>query len=144
MQLIQDRSRRSHDLPAVYALTTHSYTGLDSNFEENFEKVSSWIKEDITEKDLILVPIHKHSHWSLITFNVKEKIMMYHDSILGTRKTSNALKIMAKFFTKYWANRGLEISIKTKVEERATLQTNSYDCGVFVCENAEVLSREKT
>ena len=143
LHLIQERSRKVQNLPSVYAMPVHAYTGLDEDFERNFEAVASWIKEDLEEKDMIFIPINKLEHWSLVVFRVKEKLLTYYDSILGTRKTSNALKKMKRFFTKYFTIKRKEIKIITKVEERASLQANSYDCGVFLCENAEILSRGK-
>ena len=143
LHLIQERSTKVQDLPAVYAMPVHAYTWLDEDFERNFKTVESWIKEDLEEKDMIFIPINKAEHWRLVVFNVKEELLTYYDSILGTRKTSNALKTIKAFLTQYFSRKSKEIKITTKVEEKASLQTNSYDCGVFLCENAEILSRKK-
>ena len=144
LHLVQERSRQP-GLQKVYALSTHAYTGLDLNFEHNYKKEVDFLEKasvDLEDQDLILIPIHKREHWSLVTFKVKEKVLSYHDSILGTRKTSNALKIIERFLTRYFKSKGIEVVIKKRVEEKAALQRNSYDCGVFVCENAEILSRQ--
>ena len=143
LHLIQERNSKQN-LQEVYAIPVHAYTGLDLDFEGNFSEVCRWIRKvDLGEKDLILIPINKREHWSLITYKVKEKIMTYHDSIRGTRQTSNALKVMEKFLVKYFSLKGKEISITKKIEENASLQKNGYDCGVFLCQNAEILSREE-
>ena len=55
LNLIQERSSRPN-IPSVYAMTTHAYTWLDEDFSRNFDKVESWIKEDLENKDIILVP----------------------------------------------------------------------------------------
>ena len=144
LHLIQERNRKQN-LQAVYAIPVHAYTGLDLNFEDNINKVLRWIRKvDLGEKDLILIPINKREHWSLVTYKVKEKVLTYHDSILGTRNTSNALKVMEKFLVRYFSLKGKEVAITKKIEEKASLQKNGYDCGVFLCQNAEILSREET
>ena len=143
LNLIQERSNRPN-IPSVYALTTHAYTWLDTDFSRNFDKVESWIKEDLENKDMILVPIHKDDHWTLIVFETKRSLITYYDSIVGTRRTTNAPRVMKSFFTQLWKKRGKTLNVKTKIDETAPLQTNGYDCGVFVCENAEMLSRGAT
>ena len=89
LNLIQERSSRPN-IPSVYAMTTHAYTWLDEDFSRNFDKVESWIKEDLENKDIILVPIHKDDHWTLIVFETKLSLITYYDSIVGTRRTTNA------------------------------------------------------
>ena len=140
LHLIQERSS-SPKLPSVYAMTIHSYTWLDEDFSLNFSKVESWIKEDLESKDIVLVPIHKQDHYSLVVFDTKKPPITYHDSVLGTRRTRNAPGVMKRFFTELWKQKGKSLSVKTKIDESAPLQSNGYDCGVFVCENAEMISR---
>ena len=41
-------------------------------------------------------------HWSLVVFDTKKSLLTYHDSIIGTRRTSNALKVMEEFFKQHW------------------------------------------
>ena len=144
LHLIQDRSRRPN-IPSVYAMPIHSYTWLDADFSLNATKVESWIKEDLERKDIVLVPIHKEDHYSLVVFDTKKSLITYHDSIIGTRRTSNAPRVMKRFFTQLWEKKGKPLNIiKTKIDETAPLQNNGYDCGVFVCENAEMISRGVT
>ena len=143
LNLIQERSSRPN-IPSVYAMTTHAYTWLDEDFSRNFDKVESWIKEDLENKDIILVPIHKNDHWTLIVFETKLSLITYYDSIVGTRRTTNAPRVMKSFFTQLWKKKGKTLNVKTKIDETAPLQSNGYDCGVFVCENAEMLSRGVT
>ena len=140
LHLIQERSKKP-GLPTVYAMTTHAYTWLDLDFSKNFDKVESWIPDDITTNDIILIPIHKINHWSLVVFNTKKSLLTYHDSVIGTRRTSNANKVMKRFFSKLCEKKGKALKIQTRIDERAPLQRNGYDCGVFVCENAELISR---
>ena len=71
-------------------------------------------------------------HWSLVVFDTKKPLLTYHDSIIGTRRTSNGLKVMRKCFKEHWEEHGKELEVETKVDEASPLQENSYDCGVFV------------
>ena len=50
---------------------------------------------------------------------------------------------MKRFLTKVWENKGKELKVQIKVDEKAPLQSNSYDCGVFICENAERITRKE-
>ena len=74
-------------------------------------------------------------------FDTKKSLITYHDSIIGTRRTSSALKVMRKFFKQHWEEHGKELEVETKVDEASPLQENSYDCKVFVCENAEMITK---
>ena len=69
-------------------------------------------------------------------------MLAYYDSIYGNRRRSNAPKVIKRFIEHYWRNRGLVIKLKVRVMENAPLQGNGYDCGVFVCQNAEKISRD--
>ena len=140
LHLIQERSKEEN-LPTICALPVHLYTGLDLNYTLNAEKYSGWIKEDLEKVDIILIPVNKTDHWSLLAMEVKKMELTLHDSIMGSRKTSNAPRIIKKFLQDHWARKGKEVKIRTKIEEKAALQGNGYDCGVFLLENAEMLSR---
>ena len=50
---------------------------------------------------------------------------------------------MKRFLTKVWENKGKELKVQIKVDEKAPLQSNSYDCSVFICENAERITRKE-
>ena len=58
---------------SVYSMPVYAYTWLNEDFEKNFPVVSGWIKEDLEEKETILVPINCKEHWSLVT-STSEKI----------------------------------------------------------------------
>ena len=140
LHLLQERSK-TESLRSVYAMSCHTYTWLDENFSMNFDKVSDWIKEDLTSKDIILIPINKMDHWTLVVYDAQKTTLTYYDSILGTRSSSNALKVMKKFLIQHWGKKGKTLTVKTTIDSKAPLQSNSYDCGVFVCENARKICR---
>ena len=53
-------------------------------------------------------------------------------------------QLTMSFFTQLWKKKGKTLNVKTKIDETAPLQNNGYDCGVFVCENVEMLTRGVT
>ena len=125
----------------VHSLCSYMFPKLEQDFDTEFEVLNQWIKVDLTEYDIILVPIHKDDHWTLISLAVQEKMIYYYDSILGTRKSSSAPRVFRKFFERYFERRGKDNQFKIKIMENAPLQKNGYDCGVFTCQNAEKIAR---
>ena len=55
---------------------------------------------------------------------------------------SNAPKMIKRFIEHYWRMKEKVIKLKVKIVENAPLQGNGYDCGVFLCQNAEKLARK--
>ena len=141
MFLIKERNQTGN-LPAVGVLSVHMFKLLDENFQTGYEKTRNWIREDLTQKDIILVPIHRLSHWSLVAVDMKEHTISYYDSILGSRRTSNAPKIIKKHMETYCREKGKDITFSIDIKDNAPLQRNGVDCGVFVCQNAEKIARQ--
>ena len=142
LQLIRQRNI-SDELPKIYPLTTHAFSWLEVDYERNFSKVMSWCSpEDLTEMEMLLIPIHKADHWSLVVVDIRKQTLSYYDSIGGNRRRSNAPRVMKRFVEQYWQHKGKKIQLKVKIVDNAPLQMNGYDCGVFVCQNAEKLSRD--
>ena len=139
MQLIRERNFKD-GLQRVYPLTTHTYTWLEENYDGNYSRVSEWFK-NLADTDMILAPIHKADHWSLVVIDVRKELLSYYDSIYGSRHRSNAPKVIKRFIEQYWRSEDKHIKLKIKVVENAPLQANGYDCGVFVCQNAEKIAR---
>ena len=139
--LIGQRNKKER-LASVYQFSTHSCSWLETgNFDTQYAIVESWIKVDLTEMELILIPIHKNEHWTLISVDVKKQVLSYYDSIRGSRKTASAPRTIKRFLEKYWEQKGKVINLKKVVVENAPVQGNAYDCGVFVCQNAEKIAR---
>ena len=139
LELIRQRNLRK-DMMKIYPLTTHTYSWLEENYDRNFPVVSRWCK-NITDMNMILVPIHKADHWSLVVVDLGREILSYYDSIAGNQKRSNAPKVIKKFIEHLWRRKGKSIKLKVKIMENAPLQGNGYDCGVFVCQNSEKIAR---
>ena len=141
-QLIKERNRGHETLPKVEVLSLFLYKKLEVvGIEEGFNKTKTWIQEDLREKDIVLIPIHKNDHWTLICVDIEKKVIKLYDSIIGTRRTANAPRLMKKYMEKYFQAKGEEVLFKIKICEDAPLQQNGVDCGVFAAQNAEKLAR---
>jgi len=97
------------------------------------KQTKNWFKEDLREKDLILCPIHRADHWSLVAIDTRTKTVNYLDSLQGSRNISPAPGIMKKFIEKYYRDKGETVKFKVKVRKDAPVQGNGFDCGVFTC-----------
>merc|ERR1712029_556492 len=115
MKLIEQRSQESPNLPRTYACTTFLFTKLKAfGVEVGMEQTQNWFKEDLREKDLILCPIHRADHWSLVAIDTRTKIVNYLDSLQGSRNISPAPGIMKKFIEKYYRDKGETVKFKVK------------------------------
>ena len=138
MNLIQQRSLECPNLPRTYACTTFFFTKLKRfGVEEGTKQTRNWFKEDLREMDVILCPVHRADHWSLVAIDTRTKTVNYLDSLQGSRKRSPAPGIMKKFIEKYYREKGEQVKFKVKVRKDAPVQENGFDCGVFTCKYAE-------
>ena len=76
LYLIMERNQ-TKEMQRVYPLTTHAYSWLETDYDRNFLKVVSWCREDTTSMDIILAPIHKADHWSLVVVDIKKETLSY-------------------------------------------------------------------
>merc|ERR1712142_650445 len=104
----------------------------------------SWIKEDLRRKDQIIFPIHIASevHWSLIVVETRTKTVNYFDSLERTRIFHMSPVTIKKFMEEYYKDRGETVIFRIRRRIDAPLQENGYDCGVFLCQNAERITQE--
>ena len=141
--IIRERNRKE-GLPIIGVTSVFLYKKLDENvsFEDAFHDVERWNKEDLRHCDIILCPIHKRDHWSLVSIDTKRRTLEYFDSIIGNRRASNASRLMKRFIEEYYKRRGEEVTFSIKIREDAPIQENGVDCGVFVCQNADKIARK--
>ena len=60
LRLIKERNDKDQELPSVATQTVFFFKKLDRlGLEEGSKQTENWIKENLLEKDLFLIPIHK-------------------------------------------------------------------------------------
>ncbi|KAL1443897.1 hypothetical protein MTO96_030143 [Rhipicephalus appendiculatus] len=121
MNLIAARSAERKGLPRLYAFSTFFVPKL---IRSGYEGVSRWTRNvDIFAFDVLLVPLHFTAHWCLVVVDFRERRIAYYDSLGPPFKTPGCLTLMQRVAD-------------------VPLQENNNDCGVFVCQYAECLSRD--
>ena len=120
-------------------MNTFVYNILDEDgLEEGEKRMEGWLKVDLRTKDLLICPINKNHHWTMIIIDTKRKRIDYFDSLRGSRKASGAPKMMKRFVESYYRKRGeKEANFRIKIRQDTPVQTNGVDCGVFALRCAE-------
>ncbi|XP_022419001.1 sentrin-specific protease 2-like, partial [Delphinapterus leucas] len=78
MNLLVERNKKQ-GYPALYAFSTFFYPKLKSG---GYQAVKRWTKGvNLFEQELILVPIHRKVHWSLVVIDLRKKCLKYLDSM---------------------------------------------------------------
>ena len=140
--LIKRRNQSDPKLPTIAVLTVYFYQRLDRlGVEEGYTQTIKWIKEDLRDKDIILIPINKREHFSLVCVYPKEGKIHYLDSIVGSRKVSNAGGIIKKYMELYYKERGEVKRFNIRIRDDIPIQQGAVDCGVFICQYAERIAR---
>lgn len=130
-------------------LDVHCFSSfLFSQFElGGHEVVKRWTKKvDLFQKHLVLFPINlENMHWVLGVINNRQKRFEYYDSLGG--RNPDALRKLRRYYqdehrAKKQAN--LALTDWTDYQPMVPLQSNSSDCGVFVCQFMHSLSRDST
>jgi len=119
---------------------------LDTERGYLYSNVRRWTRKfNIFEKDKIFCPVNlSNTHWALAVIYMTQKKIIYYDSMSGSGHTQ--LKALWK-----WLDDESKDKLKCTFDyngwksfsaskEITPQQTNGYDCGVFVCMNADFLS----
>uniref|UniRef100_H2ZZN7 SUMO specific peptidase 3 n=1 Tax=Latimeria chalumnae TaxID=7897 RepID=H2ZZN7_LATCH len=96
---------------------------------------------DIFNKDLLLIPIHLEVHWSLVSVDVKQKVITYFDS----QRTLN--RRCPKHIAKYLQAEAVKKNRldffngwKGYFKMNVARQNNDSDCGAFVLQYCKCLA----
>ena len=142
MNLIERRSYRT-GYPSVYRHDTHFFTtygDLDPNHLPNATR-----KTNILGYDLLFFPLHvNESHWAFVYADTKTYTLYYMDSMFNPLSRTNALKMVQTYLFLETARLQGEKEaryFKIRLVPDVPQQTNGYDCGVFLCQYAESISR---
>ncbi|XP_031823931.1 sentrin-specific protease 2 isoform X4 [Sarcophilus harrisii] len=144
MNLLVERNKKQ-GLPRLHAFSTFFYPKLNAG---GYQSVRRWTKGvDLFEQDIILVPIHRRVHWSLVVIDVRKKAVRYLDSM--GQKSHRICNLMLQYLqeeSKAKRNRELipaEWSLESAKPYEIPQQSNGSDCGMFTCKYADYLSQDK-
>jgi len=142
MLCTQNKSKKHINMPCyIYSQLVKDFN-LYYNIGENF-LLNSAVKFD--EVESIFIPINVDEiHWSLIIFYPLTHKLLYIDSMEKYRFSCDALPIMEQFFKKFYLNNFcMHLKIDKEIDSSSYLQSNGYDCGIFVCANTRALVEGK-
>ncbi|KAL7673919.1 hypothetical protein ACOME3_000197 [Neoechinorhynchus agilis] len=128
-------------IPSLYAFSTFFYPRLTS---AGYDGVKRWTRRiDVFSYKLIIFPIHLPAHWTLAVADLTRKQLKYYDS-LSDSETPDALNLIWKYLQReFIAKKGQEMETYQWIRYAAKCprQENCDDCGVFLCQVAECVSR---
>ncbi|XP_057595325.1 sentrin-specific protease 2 isoform X3 [Hippopotamus amphibius kiboko] len=144
MNLLVERNKKQ-GYPALYAFSTFFYPKLKSG---GYQAVKRWTKGvNLFEQELILVPIHRKVHWSLVVIDLRKKYLKYLDSM--GQKGHRICEILLQYLQdESKTKRNIELSVLewthySMKPHEIPQQLNGSDCGMFTCKYADYISREK-
>lgn len=144
-ELLCQRSKENINYPRLHIFNTFFYPKLKGN---GYDSVKRWTRKvDIFSYDMILIPIHLGIHWCCAEINIKERSILYYDSLHNSNKTCLNL-LLEYMISEYKDKKGTDGSKEFNFEnwilsspKNIPCQQNGYDCGVFACVFAEYRSR---
>ena len=133
---LSERAIRNPILPKILCYSTQ--------FSKSRNRDNWASKISVFDKDIVLIPMLVHSnHWVLVAFFPLIKTVIYYDSRHNEGMTvrEEVLNFFKSRFHKETGSPASDSEWKSVDEPDVPRQSNSIDCGVFVCQMAERLSR---
>jgi sentrin-specific protease 1 len=97
---------------------------------------------DFPNLDYIFIPVnHSNTHWALISVSIEEKIIRYYDSLKWNDR--GIMKLVQDHLTSISLNPDKE-EWRTEICSELPIQTNTFDCGVFLCQYAYCIASGKS
>ncbi|PVG02593.1 cysteine proteinase [Serendipita vermifera] len=128
----------------VHVFNTYFMSKLqEMGYEE--ARLNKWTKKvDIFSKDLVLIPCNLgNSHWTCAAINFRHKRVEYFDS-MGMDRPSIRAALHTYLDKEHRDKKSTPFDFTGWTDffgEDGPQQENGYDCGVFVCQTMENLSR---
>ncbi|XP_022087966.1 uncharacterized protein LOC110977818 [Acanthaster planci] len=124
---------------------THSSFFFLSLFKRGYEGVKRWTKNvDLFEQDLIFIPVHNKSHWSLVVVHIREGIIEYYNSSTMLDGYPRSMMHVRDYLQAEAKNREkskfCNIKWELYIVEDIPRQQNMDDCGLFICQYAKKIS----
>ncbi|KAM6224848.1 sentrin-specific protease 2 [Rhynchocyon petersi] len=144
MNLLMERNKKQ-GYPALHAFSTFFYPKLRSG---GYQAVKRWTKGiNLFEQELILVPIHRKVHWSLVVIDLRKKCLKYLDSM--GQKGHRICEILLQYLQEESkTKRNIDLNLLewthySMKPHEIPQQLNGSDCGMFTCKYADYISRDK-
>lgn len=125
----------------IFVFNSYFYKKLE---KDGYDGVSSWTKkEDIFKCDMIIIPICKDHHWSLVVGNTSKRSLGFYDSL--SKKNYRCLKRIRTYLGReHLSHKRTEIPRWTIYRKTGIpLQLNDFDCGVFICTYAKYICNKQ-
>ncbi|XP_048659920.1 sentrin-specific protease 2 [Marmota marmota marmota] len=144
MNLLVERNKKQ-GYPALHVFSTFFYPKLKSG---GYQAVKRWTKGvNLFEQELVLVPIHRKVHWSLVVMDLRKKCLKYLDSM--GQKGHRICEILLQYLQdESKTKRNIDLNLLewthySMKPHEIPQQLNGSDCGMFTCKYADYISRDK-
>lgn len=141
LQMIVSRSGKN-GLPSIHTFLTFFYPKLAAR---GYKEVSDWSrKSDIFAFDLVFIPVFTSSHWSIIIVDMGRLSITHYDSKFNSLRSEVCLKNIQNYLkSEYESKKSCHLGIEFSTSALSWIpqQKNNVDCGVFMCQFAEHVSR---
>uniref|UniRef100_A0A914C4X2 Ubiquitin-like protease family profile domain-containing protein n=1 Tax=Acrobeloides nanus TaxID=290746 RepID=A0A914C4X2_9BILA len=139
--MISDRSEKNSSLPKVYCVSSFFYASILSH---GYKNVKRWLRKvDLFSFDIVFIPIKDKDHWTLMVVDIAKRKLNYLDSLF-LNNLAPAMTIK-DFLIDYAKEKDTDVNVtewEIIVVYDVPGQANSNDCGVFICQYVEYLSRK--
>lgn len=144
LRLLTERNENK-DLPKIYSMPADIWILYSHNGYEDVREWD-WMKKFHLNFDILLIPIWKWGHWCLATVHMKLKTIRYFDSLGLGHGEPNLKKVFELLNYQSQKKNKIELNKNEwdlKIAANIPMQKNGYDCGVFCCQYAEFISRNR-
>lgn len=133
-QLIVERAKeKSETMPKVHAFATYWWQVNRGGFDVHLAR---WTKNvTLSDFDILLFPINRHHHWSLVVVDQRTKILEYFDPLkLNDNGATDAVRDYLINERHHYTGLLLPKSHwQISIFDKFIRQNNGIDCGAYVC-----------
>lgn len=143
-EMIKQRNETNETLPKIHIFNTFFFPTLS---DRGHAGVRTWTRKfDLFAKDIVIIPIHLSVHWTLACIDMREKTIIFYDSMHsdGSRYCQLLLYYLKeehKDKKKAPLPDAEEWSFYS--DNSVPKQLNGYDCGVFMLRFADCLAADQ-
>lgn len=92
--------------------------------------------QSLWQVETVLIPIMRHSHWTIGAVRPVSKTIEYFDSFGGRSALGDQFRSQMRAWLAHQLGSSYVAEDWTEPDTRCASQSNGWDCGVFVCTNA--------